>query len=278
MPSEAKTASGDRGAGGRTHERPALHTVSNGPPTLLNVAAISALMFMVACISHEVLGHAAACLAEGGRITLLTSVYFRCQNAGVMTDLAGPAANLFLGIGAFALLERRSWSANVRLLLVLTLAFNLFWLAGCMLVSAIANESDFAYALHLLAVSPPWVGQALLGILGLLVYSLGTLAAAKHVAEGTLLAVSYAVAGVASCGAALFFVGSVAPAVREAALESFGAGIGLLLLAGGKSRGMSHCSPSISPASGYGWSAAGALATIAFVLLLGSGLLLTGNA
>jgi hypothetical protein len=249
----------------------------SAPPTLINVAAIAALTFIVACASHEVLGHGAACLAEGGRITLLTSVYFHCENAGVITDLAGPIANLVFGLGAYVLLERRAWTANVRLLLVLTLAFNLFWLAGCMLVSAIAIKSDFAYALRTLAFNPHWLGRVVLGTLGFLVYWFGMRATSKHAAQGTPLAFSYAVAGIVSCAAALFFVGSVAPAVREAALESFGSAIGLLLLAGGRSGRMSHSSPVIPHLSGYGWLGAGALATIAFFLLLGRGLVVTGN-
>jgi hypothetical protein len=248
----------------------------SAPPTLINVAGIAALTFIVACASHEVLGHGAACLAEGGRITLLTSVYFHCENAGVVTDLAGPFANLVFGFGAYVLLERRVWSANVRLLLVLTLAFNLFWLAGCMLVSAIASKSDFAYALRELAVDPDWLGRVVLGTLGFLVYWFGMRATSKHVVQGTPLAFSYAVAGIVSCGAALFFVGSVAPAVREAALESFGSAIGLLLLAGARSPRMSHSSPVIPHPSGYGWLGAGVLATIAFFLLLGRGLVVTG--
>ena len=174
------------------------------------------------------------------------------------------------------LLKRRGWSPNVRHLLVLSLAFNLFWLAGCMLESAAADKSDFAYALRVLAVSPPWLGRAVLGTVGLLVYWFGLRATATHAVEGTSLAVSYAVAGLVSCGAALFFVGLVAPAVREAALESFGSAAGLLLLAG-RSRRLSHGSLSISCPNGYGWLAAGALATIAFFLLLGKGLVVTGN-
>ena len=249
----------------------------SAPPTLINVAAISAFTFIIACTSHEVLGHGAACLAEGGRITLLTSVYFHCENAGMLTDLAGPSMNLLLGLGAYALLERRDWSASLRLVLVLTSAFNLFWLAGCMLVSAVTSKSDFAYTLRLLAVDPPWLGRAVLGILGLLVYWFGMRATAKHVALGTSLAVSWPAAGLVSCAAALFFVGPVAPAVREAAIESFGSAIGLLLLAG-TSRRLPFGSFSTSPASGYGWLSLSTLATIGFVLFLGRGLVVTGHA
>jgi hypothetical protein len=251
---------------------------SSAPPTLIDVAAIAALTFIVACTSHEVLGHGATCVAQGGRITLLSSVYFHCENGGVMTDLAGPSVNLLLGLGAYALLARRTWPSNLHLVLVLTMAFNLFWLAGCMLVSALANKSDFAYALSVLAINPPWLGRAALGTLGLLIYWFGMWGTAKHTAQGKSLVISYAVAGIVSCGAALFFVGPVAPAVREAALESFGSAIGLLLLAHGMSRRSSHSSLSMPSSSGYGWLAAGVLATVAFILLLGRGIVVAGNA
>jgi len=251
---------------------------SSTPPTLLNTTAIAALAFIVACTSHEVLGHAAACLAEGGRIVLLTSVYFHCEHAGVITDLAGPTANLLLGLLAFTLLERRDWSDNVRYMLALTLAFNFFWLAGCMLESAVSNESDFAYPLRVLAVNPPWIGRVTLGALGLLVYGFGLKATSRHAARGASLAGSYVVAGLVSCAAALLFVGTNANAVRGAALESFGSAIGLLLLAGARSRHSTPRAPFISPASGYGWLSAGALATLAFILLLGRGLVVAGNA
>ena len=248
------------------------------PPTLLNAIAIAALAFVIACTSHEVLGHGAACLAEGGRIALLTSVYFHCEHAGVITDLAGPIANLLLGLAAFTLLERRDWSTNVRYLLALTFAFNFFWLAGCMLDSAASNESDFAYPLRVLSVNPPWVGRAALGSLGLLVYGFALQATSRYTARGASLAASYVAAGLVSCAAALLFVGTNASTVRGAALESFGSAIGLLVLAGAPSRRLSLGAPSVSSASGYGWLSASALATLAFVLLLGRGLVVTGNA
>jgi hypothetical protein len=176
------------------------------------------------------------------------------------------------------MLEKRAWASNARHALVLTMAFNLFWLSGCMLVSAVAHKSDFAYALRVLAISPPWLGRVVLGALGLAVYGLGMHATAKHVAQGASLAVSYATAGIVSCGAALFFVGAVAAAVREGAIESFGAAIGLLLLTGTRSSRLSQNYRIVAKSGDYGLLGAAALATIAFMLVLGRGLVVTGNA
>lgn len=247
-------------------------------PTFVNVVAIAALAFIAACTSHEVLGHGSACLVEGGRITLLTSVYFHCESGGVMTDLAGPCANLLLGIAAYVLLERRDLHANLRQFLVLTCAFNLFWLSGCMLISATTGGSDFAYLLRVLAVSPSWLGRVVVGTLGVLVYWAGMRATSKHTDRSRALVISYAVAGIVSCGAALFFVGPVAPAVREAALESFGSAIGLLWAARGMSRRSAQTSGSLPSSSGCTWLTTGVLATVAFILLLGRGIVVAGNA
>lgn len=85
-------------------------------------------------------------------------------------------------------------------------------------------------------INPPWLGRAILGVLGLLIYWFGLRATAKQATQSASLAVSYTMAGIVLCGAALFFVGSVVPAMGEAVLESFGSTVGLLLLAGGKSR------------------------------------------
>lgn len=248
---------------------------SSRSPTLLHQIAIAALAFIGACVSHEVLGHGGTCLAQGARITLLTSVYFHCEGAGVGVDLAGPLANLFVGLGGYLLLERRPWSSNERYFLVLTVAFNLFWLAGCMLVSAVSNKSDFAYLLELLSLNPYWLGRVALGTIGIFVYWFGMRATQKHVAEVASLSVAYAVAGVVSCLAALFFVGPVIPALREAALESFGAAIGLVLLSGAQLQRLSPDRTSIS--HGYGWLLVSVLALLAFILLLGRGVVVVGN-
>ena len=242
------------------------------PPSVVSAVAIGALAFILACTSHEVMGHATACIAEGGRITLLTSVYFKCAGSGVVTDLAGPLANLVLALGAWLLLKEHR-SPDVRLMLALTLAFNLFWLSGCMLTSAATGTSDFAYPLRVLAVSPAWLARVVLGTVGLAVYWVGIRTTAKFL-HGAPIVASYLSAGIVSCTAALCFVGFVPGALRAAALESFGAMAGLLVAA---SRRSSQSPPS-SPSGHYKWLLASALAIVAFALSLGRGLVVSANA
>src|SRR5258708_35955427 len=63
------------------------------------LAAIAAVAFIVACVSHEAVGHGGMCLAVGGRIALLTSVYFHCANGGPITHAAGARPETPLRVG-----------------------------------------------------------------------------------------------------------------------------------------------------------------------------------
>jgi hypothetical protein len=94
---------------------------------LATVIAVGVLAATLVAVCHETLGHGLGCIVVGGRITLLTSIYFRCLGATALTDAAGPLGNFVGGIAAFALLSLRTSGQTTRLLLILFGAFNLFW-------------------------------------------------------------------------------------------------------------------------------------------------------
>lgn len=58
------------------------------------LVAIGAAVAMAASLAHEALGHGIGCVADGGTVTLLTFLVFRCAGAGVLADAGGP-------VGAF---------------------------------------------------------------------------------------------------------------------------------------------------------------------------------
>lgn len=235
------------------------------------IAAIAAVAFVVACVAHEVIGHAGMCLAVGGHITLLTSVYFRCTNGGPLTDAAGPLMNLIVGTACWALARNREPATHSRLFFVFAMAFNLFWGAGYFIFSAVTNTGDLAFVLRDLSLEPQWLWRLLMGSFGAAMYVGSVRAVATEVPPGTPLVWPYLVGGVVSCVAALFFVGPVLPAVLEAGKESLGAAVGLPFVA---YRGAKQAHTSGSPgfvASSNGWLLFGALVTILFVLLLGRG-------
>src|ERR1700730_15398419 len=96
----------------------------------MTIAAIGVAAACLVTIGHEAIGHGIACLALGGHIILLTSVYFRCTIVG-WTSAAGPAGNLVMGTLAwltFRCVPRRL--SGLRLLLMMVMALSIFWEAG----------------------------------------------------------------------------------------------------------------------------------------------------
>jgi hypothetical protein len=238
----------------------------------ITLGAIATVAFIVACVAHEAIGHGGMCLAVGGRITLLTSVYFRCTKGGPLTDAAGPLMNLIVGAACWSLARRRPPESLSRLFFVLAMAFNLFWGAGYFIFSAVTNAGDWAFVLRDLSFEPRWLWRLLMGALGVVLYVFFTRAVAIHLPPGTPLVWPYLVAGVVSCVAALFYAGPTLPAVHEAARESFVSAGGLLFLAYRSSRqARAVPSPNLG-AHSTGWILSSALVTVLFFLVLGRGL------
>lgn len=242
------------------------------------VGAIAAVAFIAACVAHEAIGHGGMCLAVGGRVTLLTSVYFRCTNGGPLTDAAGPLMNLIVGALCWSLARRRPLASPSRLFFVLAMAFNLFWGAGYFIFSAVTNTGDWAFVLNGLSLEPRWLWRLFMGSLGVFIYVRSIGIVRSCVPPGTPLVVPYVVAGVVSCVAALFSAGPALPALREAAQESLGAAIGLLILSYRNTR-QPHPLPSpILVAHSIGWLLFSAVVTVLFFLLLGRGFGVAGHA
>lgn len=239
----------------------------------LTLGALAALAFMAACVAHEALGHGGACIASGGHVTLLTSVYFHCSSGGPFTDAAGPTMNLIVGVACWHALS--SWSKppmQWRLFLVFTMAFNLFWGTGYFVFSAITDTGDWAFVLRDLAFQPRPLWLFLMGALGAYLYYRSMRLVAARLPAGTPLVATYLSAGVVSCLAVLFFNGPVLPALREAAMESFGAAIGLLLLARRASTSRDSAVTAIVVTRSNGWILTSVLAMLGFVVTLGRGL------
>jgi len=137
---------------------------------LATVIAVGILAATLAAVCHETLGHGLGCIVVGGRITLLTSIYFRCLGATALTDAAGPLGNFVGGIAAFALLSLRTSGQTTRLFLILFGAFNLLWLFAQMTYCALLDNDDWHFvALHL---GWSWVWRPIVAALGIAGYVL----------------------------------------------------------------------------------------------------------
>lgn len=242
------------------------------------LAAIATLAFIVACVAHETVGHGGTCIAAGGRVILLTSVYFHCAGGGPLVDAAGPLANLAVGVAAWSVLHlRRPPAENWRVFLALAMGFNLLWGAGYFVFSAVTGTGDWAFVIRDLALKPRWLWRWLMGAFGLALYVVFLKRIAGLLPSPTLLVLPYLVAGAVSCCAVLFFNGPTLPALREAAQESFGAAIGLLVLAARKGRRVQSRAGVVVVEHSTAWLLAAVVISLAFFATLGRGYAVAGN-
>jgi hypothetical protein len=111
---------------------------------------------VAADVAHHVLGHAAACGLLGGRVRVVSAIYVACTVRGAPVDLAGPAANLAVGLAAWAASRGPRLSPAVRLALLLAAAFNLFWLEGQLVFNAATRGDDWGELLRTVRYPRAW--------------------------------------------------------------------------------------------------------------------------
>jgi hypothetical protein len=236
------------------------------------LAAIGALAFIAADVVHEALGHGTACLAWEGRVRLLTAVYFRCDTANWMTDLAGPSGNAFLaGVCAVALRKRLRWAPNTRLLLVFVLAFNGCWASGYAIYTAVSIQGDLAFLLRDLAPANLTVARFLMGLAGLFAYLGVTRYALARMPRGVPVIAACLTAVTLSCVAAACFSGAVGPSLREGLFEGVGASLGLLIAAR-RVRREGASAPASAIEYSSQWLAVAALIVAVYLGVLGHGI------
>jgi len=120
--------------------------VRNDLPT---AAAIGALAYLTADVAHHAFGHAAACLALGGEVRSLSSVFVACSVTGADVDLAGPGTNLLLGaLAALLALVCARRARPLGFFLLLAAAFNLYWLTLQLVFSVATDSDDWAWPLR----------------------------------------------------------------------------------------------------------------------------------
>jgi hypothetical protein len=152
--------------------------ISDDPITIIAVGVLAATL---AAVCHETLGHGLGCIAVGGRIALLTSIYFRCLGASALIDAAGPLGSFLAGLAAFAFLSLRSCGRTMRLFLILFGAINLFWLFGQMVYCALLGRDDWAFVA--LQMGWSWVWRPIAAGIGVAGYALALRQTSAALAE-----------------------------------------------------------------------------------------------
>jgi hypothetical protein len=200
-------------------------------PTVLAAGILAATL---AAVIHETVGHGIGCLADGGKITVLTSIWFRCQGAASLTVAAGPAASLVAGLVCLSMLHRRSLNGEVRLAITLSAAFNLFWFAGQLVFHAITNGDTWAVMARM--QDWPWWWRPVSAVLGAVCYVAATRAIIRtqrtngKLHWGAILG-SYAAGAVSAMLAGLMWAPMPIRSALEGLLALGAAPIGLLVVA-----------------------------------------------
>ncbi len=230
--------------------------------------AIAALSFIAACVAHEALGHAGACLLLGGRIQLLSSVYFRSQGGGSLTDVGGVIANLLLAGFMTIALWRGPSSPGLRVFLRWGIAFNVFWVAGCALLSAVKGTGDIGFALMGWGLPPSPAVRAVLVAVVVLLYGLG-LRVLRSGDERPSSLIPFLASLLWACVSVCAFRGPFLPALKEAVLEGGVAQLGFLWLGLRRAKEASMDAPS---AVAWRWVLTAAVVVPLFIATLGRGL------
>jgi len=137
-----------------------------------DVATVSAACVFAATLAalcHETIGHGVGCLAVGGQITLLTSIWFRCHGATSLTDAGGGIASVVFGAVALKIPPTLIRNPPLRLSLLVFGSISLFWFAAQLVDHAAFDRDDW----HFIALRMhwPWVWRPLMVGLGVVAYA-----------------------------------------------------------------------------------------------------------
>jgi hypothetical protein len=245
---------------------------SDDPVTVIAAGALAATL---AAICHETLGHGLGCIGVGGRIILLTSIWFQCDGATSLTDAGGPLASLIAGLAAFGLLSLQIPSRAARFILVLFGALSLFWFAAQLIDHAIIDRDDWGFIARRMGWS--WVWRPVAATIGVAAYAaairLTTTVLRRHGAPGRhAIRLAYVAAVASAVIAGLMW----SPAPIKSAIEGFLtlgiAPLGLLVAAARAGREADRVMPTALILRSWSWIAVSVAVFGSFLIVQGRGL------
>ena len=248
----------------------------------ITIASLGLLAYASADIAHHVLGHGGACLALGGSIVSLSSVFVNCSLHGATIDLAGPLANLALGLAALLVAGvARPTATPTRLFWVLVAAFNLMWFSGQLVFSVATGTDDWAWAMHRFSIGAP--GRYGLIAVGALCYFVTYFFAAAGMVNLShprararrIILIVWLTAGVTACATAALDHDAVRALLLQAIPQSFLLSIGLLWVPARAASRSTNTSPAAAVSFSVRWVIGAAIVGVASILVLGPGMIAT---
>ncbi|WP_174297100.1 hypothetical protein [Sphingomonas bacterium] len=123
-------------------------------PTLI---AVGAAVAITASLAHEALGHGVGCIADGGTVTLLTFLVFRCAGAGVLADGGGPVGAFLVAALCLILVRRLRPAPSVASLFGYALGVQtMLWVCAQMIREGIDGGDDWGHVAADLTWAPAW--------------------------------------------------------------------------------------------------------------------------
>lgn len=255
-------------------------------PTLV---AVAFAVYALVNLTHEGLGHGGACVLVGGRPLALNAVYFECDEAGLapaarrLVSAGGTLVNLALGAVAGLLLAAGGARGWWRYALWLFTTLNLLQAAGYWLFSGLGDVGDWAAVTA--GVEPHALARIGLAVVGGLAYAAAVAFALRSLAPmlgpgsarvgraRQLALLPYLAGGCLYVAAGLFNPLGMRLVLISAAAASFG-GASALAWMSELLRDEARFPP--GPADqplprSLAWLAAGGLAALLFVAVLGAG-------
>jgi len=140
-------------------------------PDPFTVGAIAILAYMLGNVLHEGLGHGGACLLDGARPLVISSVHFECSQESRLVMAGGTLVN-FLAGGVFFLLGRLTGPRYPRLkyFFWICMTVNLYTATGYFLFSGIGGIGDWGDFIE--GLGPRWLWRVGLTIFGATAYLL----------------------------------------------------------------------------------------------------------
>lgn len=146
---------------------------SPAPPDVLTVLSVATLVYVLAKVTHEGLGHGLSCLVEGGRLVGVSSAFAQCDFPGQtvlqrrMAVASGTLLNLLVAAAAFAWLRHRTprtgWAYYA---LWLTTAVNGLMGAGYLMVDPLFGFGD--WTVFIAGLEPRWAYRVAFSVVGCL--------------------------------------------------------------------------------------------------------------
>lgn len=141
--------------------------IKDDVPTLF---AIGAFVSIVASLAHELLGHGVGCVIDGGHITLLTFLVFRCAGAATLADGGGPVGAFVVGCAALVFFRTTDPRSTTLKLFLFTLgALTLLWFWGQTVEESFDGSDDWGHVAADLGWPHQW--HLIVGVIGVVGYA-----------------------------------------------------------------------------------------------------------